>query len=77
MLQIRDRIERSLISSTYASIPNKGIHNALNKMDKDIRKENPVYYLKLDVRKFYPSIDKEILKLKVSRIIKCKRTYSN
>ena len=74
MLQIRDRIERNLISSTYASIPNRGIHNALNKMDKDIRKENPVYYLKLDVKKFYPSIDKEILKLKVSRVIKCKRT---
>ena len=74
MLQIRDRIEKNLISSTYASIPNRGIHNVLIRMDKDIRKESPVYYLKLDVRKFYPSIDKEILKLKVNRIIKCKKT---
>ena len=74
MLQIRDRIEKNLISSTYASIPNRGMHNALRRMDKDIRKESPIYYLKLDVRKFYPSIDKEILKLKVNKIIKCKKT---
>ena len=74
MLQIRDRIEKNLITTSYASIPNKGIHRALNKMSCDIRKEKPAYYLKVDVRKFYPSIDKEILKIKVSRIIKCKRT---
>jgi len=74
MLQIRDRIEKNLITTSYASIPNKGIHRALNKMSCDIRKEKPIYYLKVDVRKFYPNIDKEILKIKVSRIIKCKRT---
>lgn len=74
MLQIRDRIEKNLITTSYASIPNRGIHKALNKMSCDIRKEEPTYYLKVDVRKFYPSIDKEILKTKVSRIIKCKRT---
>ena len=74
MLQIRDRIEKNLITTSYASIPNKGIHRALNKVSCDIRKEKPAYYLKVDVRKFYPSIDKEILKIKVSRIIKCKRT---
>ena len=74
MLQIRDRIEKNLITTSYASIPNRGIHKALNKMSYDIRKEKPTYYLKVDVRKFYPSIDKEILKAKISRIIKCKRT---
>ena len=38
MLQIRDRIEKNLITTSYASIPNRGIHKALNKINYDIRK---------------------------------------
>lgn len=34
------------------------------------------YALKFDVRKYFPSIDHEILKAKIERKIKCKRTLS-
>jgi len=76
MLQIRDRIEKSLILTTYASMPNRGIHKALDKINYDIRKNKPVYYLKLDIKKFYPNINHERIKLKVETLIKCKRTLN-
>ena len=76
MLQIRDRIEKSLILTTYASMPNRGIHRALDKINCDIRKNKPVYYLKLDIKKFYPNINHERIKLKVETLIKCKRTLN-
>jgi RNA-directed DNA polymerase len=74
MLQIRDRIEKSFILTTYASMPNRGIHKALDKMNYDIRKNKPIYYLKLDIKKFYPNINHEKTKSKVEKLIKCERT---
>lgn len=49
---------------THSAIPNKGIHSAFKQLDKYMRKdvEGTKYCLKLDVRKFYPSIDHNLLK---------------
>jgi len=74
MLQIRDRIEKTLILDTYASIPNRGILFGTKRVYKFIKNNKYDYYLKFDIKKFYPSIDKEILKNKVSNLIKCKGT---
>lgn len=58
--------------NTYSCIKNRGIH----KCAKDVKqalKQDPDgtrYCLKIDVRKFYPSIDHEILKRVVRRKIK-------
>lgn len=51
---------------TYSAIPNKGIHAAFKKLRKavDEHPEEMVYCLKIDCKKFYPSIDHEILKQK-------------
>lgn len=57
---------------TYSCIKNRGIH-ACAKDVKRILKHDPDgtrYCLKIDVRKFYPSIDHEILKQVVRRKIK-------
>lgn len=57
---------------TYSCIKNRGIH-ACAKDVKRILKNDPDgtrYCLKIDVRKFYPSIDHEILKQVVRRKIK-------
>ncbi len=61
---VQDVILKSLIDNTFASIPNRGIHLLLKRMDKDIRgnKEETIYCLKMDIRKFYPSINQDILK---------------
>ena len=39
-------------------------------LDNDIK--NTKYCLKMDIKKFYPSVDKEILKLKFSKVLKDK-----
>ena len=52
-----------MIPQTYSCIKNRGIHKALKDIRQDLKdRENTKYCLKLDVRKFYPSIDHDILK---------------
>lgn len=49
---------------THSAIPNKGIHSAFKQLDRYMKKdvEGTKYCLKLDVKKFYPSIDHNLLK---------------
>lgn len=51
---------------TYSAIPNKGIHAAFRKLRKAVDEypEEMTYCLKIDCKKFYPSIDHDILKQK-------------
>lgn len=63
MLQIQDIFLKTFVNRSYASIPNKGIHNALNILDRDLKNYDEVRYCyKFDIKKFYPSINQEILK---------------
>lgn len=61
---IQDIFFKSFIDNTFASIPNRGIHLALKRMDNDIKhnEEDTKYCLKMDVKKFYPNINQTILK---------------
>lgn len=54
---------------TYSAIPNKGIHAAFKKLRKaaDEHPEEMTYCLKIDCKKFFPSIDHDILKQKYRR----------
>ncbi len=55
--------EKSMIHDTYASIQGRGIHMGVKRIKKALQdRENTRYCLKMDVRKFYPSIDNGILK---------------
>jgi retron-type reverse transcriptase len=60
---------------TYSCIKNKGIHAAAKKVRKVLREDpqGTKYCLKLDVRKFYPSINHDVLKEIVRRKIKDKK----
>lgn len=51
---------------TYSAIPDKGIHAAFKKLRKavDTVPEEMTFCLKIDCKKFYPSIDHELLKQK-------------
>lgn len=73
ILQIIEPIfTETFISSTHASLKGKGIHSALKETSKFLLdKKGTKYCLKLDVRKFFPSVDKEILKQLLRRKIKC------
>ncbi|MCM1219597.1 MAG: reverse transcriptase/maturase family protein [Lachnospiraceae bacterium] len=59
-------------ADTHACIRGRGMHSLLRKMRADLRDdpEGTAYCLKLDVRKFYPSIDHGTLKAVVRRKIK-------
>lgn len=62
----------TLIRHTYASIPGRGIHDAARTVRQQLRDdpEGTAYCLKLDVRKFYPSIPHDPLIDHLGRKIK-------
>ena len=57
---------------TYSCIRGRGIHPLLYKLRRDLKAdpEGTRYCLKIDVRKFYPSIDHEIMKQVIRRKLK-------
>ena len=59
-------------ADTHACITGRGMHSLLRKLREDLRDdpEGTAYCLKLDVRKFYPSIDHDKMKAVVRRKIK-------
>lgn len=63
---------KNLIKNTYSAIPGRGIHLALHDIDQAIQHDVPgtQYCLKLDARKYYPSINHDILKQKYRRLFK-------
>jgi retron-type reverse transcriptase len=64
--------EQSFISHSYANRVGYGTHRALNRFVKFARSHR--YVLQCDVRKYFPSIDLEILKSLIRRKIKCPDT---
>jgi RNA-directed DNA polymerase len=57
---------KSFISQTYSCIKKRGIHKGLRDLNNTLKdKDSTKYCLKLDIKKFYPSIDKSILKSKL------------
>ena len=61
---VQEIMLKTFINNTFASIPKRGIHLLLKRMDRDIKndKDGTMYCLKMDVRKFYPNINHIILK---------------
>lgn len=63
--------ERTFIDTTYASIKNRGVDLALKNLNRDLKRFPELKYcLKLDVEKYFPSVNKEILKKMFRKIIK-------
>ena len=62
------------VSNTYSCIKGRGIHGVLKHLKRDLKDvENTQYCLKLDIKKFYPSIDHEILRQIIRKKIKDNR----
>lgn len=59
------------ITHSYSCIKGRGIHGTLKHLKRDLQNyENTTYCLKLDIRKFYPSIKHDILKTIIRKKIK-------
>ena len=76
MLQIESILGKGMYDFCCASVKNRGIHYGAKHIKKILMddRKNTKYCLKLDIKKFYPSIDKEILKRKFRKKIKCRNT---
>ncbi|MEO1815239.1 MAG: RNA-directed DNA polymerase [Acetobacterium sp.] len=73
MLQIIEPyLMRHLTNDTYSAIPGRGIHLCLERLNRAIHKDNAgaQFCLKMDARKYYPSIDHGILKGKYRKLFK-------
>jgi hypothetical protein len=68
-------LTRSFIRDTFQSIIGRGTSDAMRRVRQFVRSERcPPYALKIDIEKYYPSVDNEILKAQVRRKIKCADT---
>lgn len=73
MIPLEEIFVSMFTADTYSCIKKKGIHGAFNAVKKALNdKANTTYCLKLDIKKFYPSVDHEILKTLVRKKIKDK-----
>lgn len=74
ILQVIEPIWRKIfITDTYACIKNRGIHFGLKRLKNALKDEhNTKYCLKFDVKKFYPSINHNVLKKIIRKSIKDK-----
>lgn len=72
VMNVLEKIFMSVFTAdTYSCIKGKGIHAAADGVKKALRDvPNTTYCLKLDIKKFYPSIDHEILKQLLRRKFK-------
>ncbi len=65
---------KTFVLHTYSCIKNRGIHLAIRNLRNQLKDEDgTTFCLKIDVHKFYPSIDADILKSLLRRKFKDKR----
>lgn len=68
---IQPYLSANLTSDTYACIPGRGVHKAGKAIKKSLMNEAGTRYcLKMDIKKFYPSVNNEILKSQIRRKFK-------
>lgn len=68
---VKPLIMRGMYDHTYGSIPGRGIDGARATVERWVQHDSTAkYFVKLDIRKFYPSIDQDILLSAYRRIIK-------
>lgn len=71
---VKDIWTKSFIHNTYSCIEGRGIHFCASNLKRDLRKypNETTYCLKLDIKKFYPSIPHNGLKECIRKKIKDK-----
>jgi retron-type reverse transcriptase len=68
-------IQETYIKDTYQSIRGRGVHKAKARLhDMMADREGTAYCLKMDIKKFYPSVDNDVMKHLIRRKIKCPDT---
>lgn len=68
--------KKSLIRDTFQSIEGRGTSDARRRIVKAVHSGKYTKALKVDIRKFYPSVDNNVLKEVIKRKIKCRDTLT-
>lgn len=78
MSVVDEHIRQRFIRTTSASIKGRGMHDLMKYIRRDIAEdaEGTEYCLKLDVRKYYESINQDIMMESVKRVFKDKKLIS-
>lgn len=75
MLQLEKIWMNVFTTDSYSCIKGRGIHGAARKVAKAMRNVNSTKYcLKIDISRFYPSINQDIMMGIIKKKIKCVRT---
>ena len=75
IMNIMEPIWVGFHANSYSCIKGRGIHKCLQDVRKALKDiEGTRYCLKIDIKKFYPNIDREKLIEIIGKKIKCKRT---
>lgn len=71
ILTVKDIIMRGMYKHTYGSLPGRGIDGARRTIERWVQHDTKSkYFVKLDLKKYYSSIDHDLLKAEYRRIIK-------
>ena len=72
---LAEMFTKGMYRHTYSSIPGRGLHDANRKIVKIIKNDprHCKYFLKMDIKKFFNSIDVRIIKERLSTYIKDKK----
>lgn len=75
MAVVGRHIKKRLIRDTYAAIPERGMHDGLSRVRKALTEdpEGTKFCYKLDIKKFYQSINQDLILYSLSRIFKDQR----
>lgn len=65
---------KNFTADTYGSIVGRGVALANKKLSNVLRRNKNHYYLQIDIKHFYQSIDHQVAKERIQRVIKCKKT---
>lgn len=67
--------DKVFIYDTYSAIPGRGIHAAIDRLDKFLDQiPSVVYCLQFDIKSYYPTMNHKVLKKLIRRKIKCTDT---
>lgn len=76
---LKEVYQPCFIYDTYACLDDKGTHKCVSRIQYFMRKAyweygKDAYIVKIDIRKFFYTIDREVLKTLLKRKIKCQKT---
>lgn len=65
---------KMFIRDTFQSIEGRGTHDARKRVEAYLKSEPKSYAIKIDIEKYYPSVNNELMKKCVRKNIKCIKT---